>query len=96
MIWGVATDRAGYSAAYTYWCERGGDKGLFHALWPLIAGRVRPPKPSERFTRAGRCRDCEIRAGKGYLTPGLNRAGRCASCQRHFDKFGPPLAEDVE
>src|SRR5262249_22107706 len=39
-------DRKGYAAAYTAWCERGGDKGLFPALWPIIAGRICSPLAS--------------------------------------------------
>lgn len=84
-------DFEGFSAAFTVWCEMGGDRGLFHSLWPLIRGRIRPPKPSERFTRKGTCVDCEINAGPGWLTEGLNRQGRCEACERWRRRHGPAL-----
>jgi hypothetical protein len=82
--------------ALSAWTLAGGDRGLFDALYPVIATRLRAPRRGPRFARAGRCVDCEIRAGRGYLMVGLNRAGRCEACQRHFDKFGPPLADTEE
>jgi len=75
----------------------GGDKALIHALWPII--RYRQPGPAERFTRASRCADCGINAGKGWETVGLNRASRCEACERFYQRHGPALRvsrEDAE
>jgi hypothetical protein len=80
--------------ALSAWTLAGGDKGLFDALYPVIAARLRAPRHGERFARAGTCRDCEIRAGAGYLTPGLDRRGLCPSCAASRRKYGPPSPDD--
>jgi hypothetical protein len=60
--------------ALSAWTLSGGDKGLFDALCPVLAARSRAPQPAEHFAHAGVCAACTIRAGPGYLTPGLDGA----------------------